>query len=468
MKSINQLTNQFAGPASQAFFPDTATNVAAPVCGLDAVSALGSEHGIVISHLAILAALAEELDIVFAFRPVNPLATQLIEQNYPTKNLTIKGKSSDWGPMAGFIPVRQEWSKLAGKPEEIDKSNASVQECIADGHAVAQPLTINMARLNALHRLGVIEKRGKIGLDSVLLFAEKAQVRHTFKGSLVYEKGVANYTITHQGQIPVKSAKPPTPRPGAAVKDQKLALGGQCLIDDRQKMALQERGMPLEVLAKIDRVTRNMRPLTADYDVFMFAVPIGSYGNEDSLKPSLKSQTPRRLSESHLKAQFDTARASSPAAEKKSSVRHWRGPRELPSPTVEVPEPEPAPDHGISSPRFSKFIPVINRALGRSPSNGAVQHGPDTQNPHTVMADNTPCVFFMPKRVGKFGGVVMARSVEEMSTICKLVKEEGFHFFGNDKWTGEMSPIALRRPSFNTAQKIVGLRLRQSALSTLV
>ena len=114
MKSINQLTNQFAGPASQAFFPETATNVAALVCGLDAVSALGSEHGIVISHLAILAALAEELDIVFAFRPVNPLATQLIEQNYPTKNLTIKGKSSDWGPMAGFIPVRQEWSKLAG------------------------------------------------------------------------------------------------------------------------------------------------------------------------------------------------------------------------------------------------------------------------------------------------------------------------------------------------------------------
>ncbi|MBC7499624.1 MAG: hypothetical protein H7315_03880, partial [Herminiimonas sp.] len=115
-----------------------------------------------------------------------------------------------------------------------------------------------------------------------------------------------------------------------------------------------------------------------------------------------------------------------------------------------------------------KFIPVINRALGRSPSNGAVQHGPDTQNPHTVMADNIPCVFFTPKRVGKFGGVVMARSVEEMSTICKLVKEKGFHFFGNDKWTGEMSPIALRRPSFNTAQKIVGLRLQQSALSPLV
>ncbi|MBC7502686.1 MAG: adenylate cyclase, partial [Herminiimonas sp.] len=155
MKSINQLTNQFTGPAPQAFFPETATNVAAPVCGLDAVSALGCEHGIVISHLAILAALAEELDIVFAFRPVNPLATQLIEQGYPTKDLSIKGKSANWGPMAGFVPVLQELSKLAGKPAEIDKSNASVQDCIADGHAVAQPLTIDMARLNALHRLGV-------------------------------------------------------------------------------------------------------------------------------------------------------------------------------------------------------------------------------------------------------------------------------------------------------------------------
>lgn len=86
----------------------------AVVRDVDAVSACGKEHGIVQSHLSILADLAEEHNVVFAFRPVNPLATQLLEQGYPTKGLNVKGKSADWGPMAGFIPVSQRFSKLAG------------------------------------------------------------------------------------------------------------------------------------------------------------------------------------------------------------------------------------------------------------------------------------------------------------------------------------------------------------------
>ena len=54
-------------------------------------------------------------------RPVNPHSTDLIAQNYYTKGMGIKGKSSDWGPHAGTIPVDPRYSKL-GNPNAAPPS----------------------------------------------------------------------------------------------------------------------------------------------------------------------------------------------------------------------------------------------------------------------------------------------------------------------------------------------------------
>jgi len=72
--------------------------------------------------------IARQRDEIIMIRPVNPHATDLIANNAATKSMHIKGKSSNWGPHAGLIPVDQRLSKMGapGKspsPEKIAEYN---------------------------------------------------------------------------------------------------------------------------------------------------------------------------------------------------------------------------------------------------------------------------------------------------------------------------------------------------------
>ncbi|MBM7074213.1 hypothetical protein JQC92_19645 [Shewanella sp. 202IG2-18] len=59
--------------------------------------------GIVPNHKQALLQTASENNCIVMVRPVNKLSTDLIAEGYATKDLHVKGKSSDWGPQAGFI-----------------------------------------------------------------------------------------------------------------------------------------------------------------------------------------------------------------------------------------------------------------------------------------------------------------------------------------------------------------------------
>ncbi len=49
---------------------------------------------------------------VIMFRSTGRWSLRWIERNYPTKNFHVKGKSSDWGPQAGFVPYLGKYSKV--------------------------------------------------------------------------------------------------------------------------------------------------------------------------------------------------------------------------------------------------------------------------------------------------------------------------------------------------------------------
>ncbi|MDP1534470.1 MAG: anthrax toxin-like adenylyl cyclase domain-containing protein, partial [Rubrivivax sp.] len=69
---------------------------------------------------------AKRLDEVIIFRSTGPWAKRWIERGYPTKNFHVKGKSSDWGPQAGFVPYDGSYSKVgynAAKAAEGTKQN---------------------------------------------------------------------------------------------------------------------------------------------------------------------------------------------------------------------------------------------------------------------------------------------------------------------------------------------------------
>lgn len=98
------------------------------------------------AHVNALVEVAARRDEVLLFRAVNPDATRLIDAHFATKGMTVKGKSADWGPHAGMIPVDQKFSKLgnprrgldpagvdAGDIDDIAEFHTKVDDCLRDG-----------------------------------------------------------------------------------------------------------------------------------------------------------------------------------------------------------------------------------------------------------------------------------------------------------------------------------------------
>ncbi|HDR7714177.1 TPA: calmodulin-sensitive adenylate cyclase, partial [Bacillus cereus] len=115
------------------------------------------ESGLVASHIQKFKEITRLNDIYVLFRPVNKLSTALIENGAATKGLNVHGKSSDWGPMAGYIPFDQDLSKKYGKREAVEKGNKDNMESIHDNDGsngkdeiIKMPLIIDTNRINEL------------------------------------------------------------------------------------------------------------------------------------------------------------------------------------------------------------------------------------------------------------------------------------------------------------------------------
>lgn len=153
--------------------------------------------GIPKEHRDIFSNYARENNIIFGFRPVSPIATTLIREGLPTKGYHIKGKSSDWGPQAGFICCDQSLSKMAGRLTEIKNYNEKIQRCIKNGYASAGPLVVSAQRLSELQEKNFIE----ITSDTAGILKLKSQSpdgeTHQFTAVKQRED---NYKIMKQGQ----------------------------------------------------------------------------------------------------------------------------------------------------------------------------------------------------------------------------------------------------------------------------
>ena len=80
------------------------------------------KSGIAATHVGPIAATARDVNAFILIRKTNLDATRLIRMGYATKSMDIHDKSSDWGPMAGFVPCDPAFSKVAavmpGGPQE--------------------------------------------------------------------------------------------------------------------------------------------------------------------------------------------------------------------------------------------------------------------------------------------------------------------------------------------------------------
>lgn len=198
-----------------------------PLIGTESQVAIG----IPVIHQQTLANIANEENIIIGIRPVDPKSMILIESGqYSSKNANVKGKSSDWGPHSGFIPVLQQFAKTSGR-KQFDKYNHYVQDSLLKGHAVSIQLEISVQRIEELLEFGAISSLGPVD-----------------------NNGFYRTIVTIDGKKQVFWLKENEYTPNSMWK---------LYFQDGEKM------VPFQVLGD----PKTSKPLTADYDLFSVIYP---------------------------------------------------------------------------------------------------------------------------------------------------------------------------------------------------
>lgn len=121
-----------------------------------------ARSGLVPSHVENFKKVASEKETYILFRPVNKLSTSLIQKGAATKGMEVHGKSSNWGPMAGYIPFDQDLSKKYGNEGAVKKGNQDNEESIKEQHGSDQItkiiLTLEPERIEELKKENIMKE----------------------------------------------------------------------------------------------------------------------------------------------------------------------------------------------------------------------------------------------------------------------------------------------------------------------
>ena len=361
--------------------------------------------GIVSNHLIPLHEIALATNSIIGVRPVETVATGLIEAGHPTKDFHIKGKSANWGPQAGLICTDQAFSKLekfkSDAPGKVSRANEQIQECISDGHAVAIPLTLSRGRLGELIKLGQITQLAAKEYDGTLRFSARgpSQQLYAFEGKRTSALE-DNYLITHEGK-------------------------------------------PVEVLAK----KADGKALTADYDLHMVAPHLSDFGPQDLIPVP-------DISHSVFKERIDRYRQHQPDAKAFQVPQALRADYDSAAHFYHKEDP----DLGNATPRIRQMIELINHRLV---GNGerVVHHNADSGSPAAEVATNYPATFFLPTKLGRFDEISIINDGKEMAELIKTAKDSGYHVPLNPLWEKEVTGI--KRSGFTHAQARLASTFRQ-------
>lgn len=339
------------------------------------VDLIKDKTGMVLAHLLPLQRVASDFNSIIGFRPVDKLATELIERGYPTKGFHIKGKSASWGAQAGFICVDQVFSKLeSASNERITKSNEQIQLCISERHAIAVPLEVSHGRLQNLLQNNVINHLSLESVDGVCSFLARAPCGqiYEFEARKLPGEGEVCYRIFHNDSL-------------------------------------------IEVLAP----SSSTRPFTADYDLLLIAPHISDLGPQDNLQvPDVTHQVFRQRLDHYSKM-----------------VSHPELRRDYDDPTSFYRKSDS--EISNTSERVRHMIPVINQALVGD-GEKVVHHATDTTNPVTDPEGNYPATFVLPTKLGRFNQICVIENKDELAELVIQAKNEGYHVQLHPLWETEV------------------------------
>lgn len=114
-----------------------------------AISEAHPENGMTMADMTACAQVANRLNEVIIFRSTGPWAKRWILEKFPTKNFHVKGKSSNWGPQAGFVPHDGIYSKVGYDPAKAQKGTAANNNGINhSAFAVSSQLSLTAEQIN--------------------------------------------------------------------------------------------------------------------------------------------------------------------------------------------------------------------------------------------------------------------------------------------------------------------------------
>jgi hypothetical protein len=303
---------------------------------------------------------------IIMFRDTGCWSRPYIALGHPTKPFHVKGKSSDWGPQAGLVPLNSEFSKAFAQ-KDIDKGIAANRHAIQGNYA--RPV-----------QLFVSEQF----IQNELLVRKGSANRPPIDRVTTPRPGVMYFFCTKPNDDPNGPGKPYVlfGKKESGDRYQIFAFPLDVAKTKERELFLKESsGEPLLVMT----VPSADLPITGDYDLFAVCPSWGSYGAKDKkMDPTLDD------ARQNASAKLTAAKATSPNLQVAQQAR-------ISLAKIEAAKTPEDPDRGNLTPRILELIGSLTAAMGgRFPR---VHHNAESGRPFAPGAqDGFPLTTFHPKR----------------------------------------------------------------------
>lgn len=477
------------------------TSVSNEMSGSVTISPINISFGtkstnIVEHHSQKIQGVADETNTIIGIRPVEDAAIRLIRQGSATKDMFIKGKSSDFGPMSGMIPKNQSLSKLAGKDMDISKKqlqikwgNEQIQQSVGDPSLNISSMVLVLTKDdlknldlkwdigNSSETLNNIKAKDASG-NTHYFSAEKVSYSSTkyeisyhglnndstselvevlcpAKLGLVLEssdlilrknKGqIQNFKTYDNGVITFKQNDITYSAVKITEKNDGPTIGKKAFSLERYQIRKHKECEP--EVAKLEAETGNGelvpiigegKPYTADFDLAFCAVPLNRFTS--GKHGFIADMAPVHVKRDRLDAV-------------KSSLNKYHG--------------------NISRDISYNILPRLNLAIsgGHIESNTTsvrtaklFHHGSDQANPYADPSSNYPMTVWCPTSSGiseSLGGSkgesIVINNTEGFKEFSQVVKDSGFNLPMNPLW--EKNVIDMRRKSYDDARTKLEIKI---------
>ena len=410
------------------------------------------ENGMTMEDMVACGRVANRSKEVIIFRSTGPWSQRWIRRNYPTKNFHVKGKSSDWGPQAGFVPYLGKYSKV-GRDAENERTGTKYNE---DGkhHSSAQKTQLCLTREEldiqfrelAAGRTALAEMHLDAKTGDYILYASRSSDGVRFAFRAVWAKD--HYKIF--------------------VFDKVLPLRAQ--VFDIPK--------PLEVMTSSEVGAKN-KPMTGDYDLMTVCPTWKDYGERSAAtisKPGLDfgrggQAEPGQsfVAGTNLDAAVDPRlstglpnQMTAAGKPKTFGARGFTAPQYggVVNATREMSSEHP--DMGNLTPRILRCINDLNLAMGQTGAFRRVHHNAESHRNLIfggITADDMgrgeafPLTVFQPEglRIAGYESVHTLETLAEFKAYATALHDAGY--FVPRNWTWHMS---IRDQRFADLQRVVG------------